>query len=282
LIEGIARKFSGVDASRMFSEKNLRDCRRNLVQAGMRVGPREWLSFSLFAAAFLGLVAAIAGITAYAAKVAAVLSLLVFAASLLTLTRYPSYAKLKRAELVERDMPIALGAIAVDLQANTAFEKAIARVAKGDYGEAGRELGRALRDVEEGGESVQEAMRRAAEHVDSLLVKRAYMQLAFAYEHGASGAEGLRRLADEMIGLQAAKARQYSARMTFFGLLFVSVSCILPAFFSAYAIVGSAFMQLTLSPNDILLAFCVLFPLMDLAILLYLREKTPRILLGGK
>ncbi|MFH0834926.1 MAG: hypothetical protein V1881_01135, partial [Candidatus Micrarchaeota archaeon] len=118
--------------------------------------------------------------------------------------------------------------------------------------------------------------------VDSLPVKRAYMQLAFAYEHGASGAEGLRRLADEMIGLQAAKARQYSARMTFFGLLFVSVSCILPAFFSAYAIVGSAFMQMTLSPNDMLLAFCVVFPLMDLAILLYLREKTPRILLGGK
>ena len=282
MIEELARKFSGVDASRLFSEKNLRDARRNLAQAGMRVGPQEWLSFSLFASAFLGLVAAIIGATAATLEIAAVLALLVFALLLLLLTRYPAYAKLKRAELVERDLPIALGAISVDLQANTAFERALARTAKGDYGEAGHELRRVLRDVEEGGESMQEALRRAAERVDSLLVKRAYMQLAFAYEHGAPGAEGLRRLADEMIGLQAAKARQYSARMTFFGLLFVSVSCILPAFFSAYVIVGSAFLQLTLSPNDILLAFCVLFPLADLAILLYLREKTPKILLGGK
>ncbi len=274
----VRRTAASFDASGVFSRPTTAAVQNNLVQASLSVTAKEYLSFSLLSSLVSGLSAFFALLflgTPPAQSFA--LSLLFFALLFLCLFKLPAVLKKRRAEVIERDLAIALRAIAVDISLNTPFEKALRNVASSRYEELSRETSRALRDVESSGLSVPDALRQMASRVDSLVVKRACMQLCFTYEHGLKG-EGLRKLADELASLQKAKSRQYSAQLSLFGLLFITLSCIVPALFSAYVVVGSAFLELSFTPSDVFFAYVLVFPALDSLVLLYLYSRSPMIL----
>jgi hypothetical protein len=57
--------------------------------------------------------------------------------------------------------------------------------------------------------------------------------------------------------------------------LFIAVSAIVPALFQSFVIVGSMVLELDFTPLQVLLVTAVFFPLVDIAVLLYIRGKTP-------
>lgn len=277
MTDSLAKQFAEViDLSNVFSKNFLDKLKKDLVQAGVEVDAGEYASFSLFATFFLALVLSIAFFLVLSnALLALAFFSAFFAFAFFFLIKHPALKKKKRAELIERDLAVALRTISIKLNSGTPFEKALKEVSAG-YGEFSKEIKRVLKNVGQG-ESVNNALKAFGERVDSLLVKRVCMQLCFVYERGARG-EGLRKLADDLVGVQRMKSREFNAKLVFFSLLFIAVSCIVPALFSAYVTVGSSFMQLGFGSTEILLAFCLLFPLLDVAVLFYLREKTPKIL----
>ena len=277
-LDSLAKQIGGAaDLSRAFPKGFMKALGRDLSQAGMKAAPREYASFSVLAALFAACLAAILLLASAGPLESAAAVPFVFAACLTLFLRRPFSTKRARAALVERDLAIALRTMSVELSIGIPFERALKAVAKSGHGELGRELKRVASDVESGGASAADALKAFGNRIDSMLAKRAAMQLAFTYEQGR-GSEGLRKLADELAALQKNQAREYSAKMAFFGLVFVAVSCIAPALFSAYVIVGSSFMELLFSPAQIAAAFTIGFPAADLAILYYLRKKTPVVL----
>jgi Flp pilus assembly protein TadB len=279
LIERVARQFADVaDFSAIFSPSTKKAVERDIFQADLSVTSRDWLSFSTIASLFAGALSAMAFFYASGEIMASTAVFLAcFAAALFVLKNTPGYMKKRRAARVEAELPIALRSIATEITFNSSFEKALSSAKR--YGVLGNEVSKALKEIESGGASVSDALRNLGERVDSLLLKRACAQLVFTYEHGLRSG-GLRKLANELIAVQKARSMEYSAKLGFMGLAFIAVACIVPALFAAYAMVGSSFMDLTFSAGQVWIVYVIVFPALDLAILLYLREKAPKTIIG--
>ncbi|NYZ74642.1 type II secretion system F family protein [Candidatus Micrarchaeota archaeon] len=279
MIEELSKQVGeALDLSGFISIKSLKKIDRDLLQANIAADAKDYASLALFVSAASALLALLfAYYFSSDVLVSTAVLFAAFALLLLGFLKYPESRKKTRAEEMERELAIALRSVSIELRANTPFEKTLRNLARAGHGELSSEAKKMLSEIELGGKSPPEALKEFADRVDSLLVHRACMQLVFAYEHGLQ-TEGLKKLADELVSFQKVKSQQYAAQMAFFGLLFISVSCIVPALFAAYVIVGSSFLETTFTPSDVLLAFVLGFPLADAAILYYLKAKTPKVL----
>lgn len=179
----------------------------------------------------------------------------------------------KRIEEMEAELPWFLRGIGTELEMGAPFEKAVAHAGR-DGGALAGEFGVAVREMEGGGSSAQEALGRLAVRSRSLSVKRAVAELVHCYENGEKG-EGLKRLAKEIAQMQRAKAKEYAGRVSLIGLAFIAASCIVPSLFLAFAIVGSSFMGALFSPLQVWLAFAAVFPSVGAALLLLAWLLTP-------
>ena len=248
---------------------------KDLAQARIAISPKAYAGFAITASS-LAFLSGLAVFLVFMPPPSALAgSFFAFACILAGLLNYPRFAKKRRAQLIERDLPLALRSAAVDLQFNTPFETVLRSLSSG-YGEASVEFKRVSSDIERG-RSVADALRAFAERVDGIPAKRVAMQLVFCYEHGFN-AEGLRKLADELIERQKLASKEFAAKQSFFGLLFVSASTIVPALFSSFVIVGSSFLSLTFTEADLFAAFVIAFPLVDFALLYYLSLVKPKVL----
>ena len=259
---------------RFFSEANLTITSEKLKLAGLRAESGRYLSFSLSVSLAIFLLSLLLFLLSLELLLALAFSLIAFALAYLFLLKLPSILAKRRGQEIETDLPIALRSIATELAVGISFEKCLAHAAKSGYSIA-PEMGEAAREIELGGSNVPDALRGVALRVDSIIVKRAMQQMIEAYGHGSKG-EGLRHLADELIEAQKAGTREHGARIAFLGLLFMAISCIVPALFQAYAVVGSAFLSSSFSASDIWLAYALGFPLAGSVVLIAIYEKTPK------
>ncbi|MBS3059622.1 MAG: hypothetical protein J4224_04325 [Candidatus Diapherotrites archaeon] len=135
--------------------------------------------------------------------------------------------------------------------------------------------------MKEKGASLQEAFIHASERNHSHMFRRALAHLTQVYEQGNRiKGERLRSLAREELARQRAKSKEFSGKLVTYSLMFIALSAIIPALFQAFIVVGSTFMELTLSPLQVLLIPALVFPLIDLAVLQLIRSKTPEFLKG--
>jgi hypothetical protein len=183
----------------------------------------------------------------------------------------------KKAQEIEKELPFALMHLRTRLALGEQFEEALAAVAGTARGALGREFREIGKEISMKGASTEEAFLHSMERVESLQYRRACSHLAGLYEQGFSG-KGLRSLDAlhrEIVSAQRAKLKEFSGKMAVFSLLFVAFSTVLPALFLALILVGSMFLELEISPSSAFLLVIVLFPAIDIAILLFIREKTP-------
>ncbi len=190
---------------------------------------------------------------------------------------YPLLQKKNFAALVERDLPFALLAMSVELNLNVPFEKAMKNIAGENYGAASREFEATCNEISLRGASVQDALLHFSERVDSLQVKRCVSQLVSICDQGGRKNRGLpiKKLAKEMLAKQRAESKEFSGKLVVFSLLFIAVSAIVPALFQSFVTVGSMFLEVKFSALQVLVITTIGFPLLDLAILLYIKNKTP-------
>ena len=187
----------------------------------------------------------------------------------------PFYLKKKRAEEIEIYLPSALRAISLKIEMNMPFEKILKDVSNEGFGELGMEFSKVLREMEILG--MESALRNLGNRVDSDFLREASKQLIVEYRSGAKSS-ALRNLASQISFHQKTLAQEYFSKSALLGIVFIAVSCIVPALFATYVVIGSAVLSLTLTPNDIYFAYLFMFPLLSLGVLVYIREKTPKIL----
>ncbi len=195
------------------------------------------------------------------------------------LTSYYTYTTPKRQytnnlKKIETELSTTLRAIAVELTCGAKFETAIENTAKLHTGAASIEL-RKVNKAIENGKSTPAALRDFAQKWNSPNIQRATSQLIFTYEHGSNAANSLKKLSDELILIQKVESKKHASKLAMGGLIFTAISAILPALFSAYAIVGSTFLEITITPLQIYAIFLLAFPIINTIILLYLNNTTP-------
>ncbi|MCX6802051.1 MAG: hypothetical protein NT067_02965 [Candidatus Diapherotrites archaeon] len=183
----------------------------------------------------------------------------------------------KKAQDTEKELPFALMHLRTRLALGEQFEEALAATAATAKGALGREFAEIGKEISLKGASAEEAFLHSMDRVDSLQYRRACSHLAGLYEQGFSGKElrSLDALHREIVSVQRAKLKEFSGKMAVFSLLFVTFSTVLPALFLALILVGSMFLELDVSPSSAFLLVIVLFPAIDIAMLLFIREKTP-------
>lgn len=175
---------------------------------------------------------------------------------------------------IETELSTTLRAIAVELTCGAKFETAIENTAKLHTGPASNELRKVVKAIENG-KSTPAALRDFAQKWNSPNIQRATSQLIFTYEHGSNAANSLKKLSDELILIQKVESKKHASKLAMGGLIFTAISAILPALFSAYAIVGSTFLEITITPLQIYAIFLLAFPIINTIILLYLNNTTP-------
>ncbi len=192
-------------------------------------------------------------------------------------------ARRRHAERVNGSIPFFLLGLRVKLLLGKSMEECLRELGVKGKGAFYSELGKTVREFECLGASVEDALLHLAERVDSIPLKRAVSCIVQLSEQGFSAGElnSLGILARELLAEEKAKIREFSGKIVVFSLMFVAVSAVFPALFLAFVAVGSLFLEIGLSPLQAVVVPVVLFPLIDLGAMLFIREKIPLIEAGG-
>jgi hypothetical protein len=111
------------------------------------------------------------------------------------------------------------------------------------------------------------------------MLKRALSQIVFVYEHaGKNKASAIRNLAREQLSVQRTQSKEFSSKLVVYSLLFIAVSVILPSLFQAVILIGSSFMEISFTPLQVVLIVTIVFPIVDVFALFFVKNKTPEFL----
>ncbi|MFH1695112.1 MAG: type II secretion system F family protein [Candidatus Micrarchaeota archaeon] len=253
---------------------------KELKKAGIELSEKEFsekaFSYSLASSAVLV-------VTVFALSeifTALIFGALAFIVGILVSVKIPEILRKKKAKKVEKHLPFALMAMAVEMNINLSFEKILENLSKGDYGEFSKQIRKTQKEIEAGA-TIQKALFDLSERIDSKMLKRSVSQIVSIYEHGSEEkGEPVKQLAKELLARQKIESKEFTGKMTMYSVVFVVLSAVIPAMFQAFVSIGSTFMELDFTATQILLISTVLFPALNLGILLMIRNKTPEILKG--
>lgn len=126
----------------------------------------------------------------------------------------------------------------------------------------------------ENGLSFREALLLMNKKFNSLNIKRINSNLYNIYQHG-NDVFGLKKFADELLLRQRIESKEFGGKLVVYALVFIAVSAIVPAMFASFILIGSYFMQIQFSALQIFFILVILFPIIDLCVLISINSKTP-------
>jgi Flp pilus assembly protein TadB len=211
----------------------------------------------------------------------ALYALAAFFAAFVLLLYYPTIKKKNYAKRVDAQLPFVLLNIAIELNLGIDFLRCLQHAAK-QRGEAAAEFRKVIIAIERQGATVQDAMLQMAARVNSRMLNRSIVQLVAAFEQGAKQAAGepIKKIAAEILSRQKIESKLFAGKLVVLSLLFIAVSAIVPALFQSFTIVGSMVLKTQFTAMQVFLIIVVLFPLLDLIVLFYIKSKTPVFLRG--
>lgn len=200
-------------------------------------------------------------------------SILVFSLIIVFFLILPTMEMNKRKSEMEMALPFFMRNFGMLIDMGIDFQKAMVLSADG-YGALEKEVKVINRQIN-GGMSMQKALAGLAISFDSVGIKRAMSQLITIYEGGGSGKD-LRKMGDELISLEQHALKEYAAKSSMFGLLFVMASSVLPTFFMVYAITGRMGFGTEITKEQLTLALLIVFPAISIVLLMISKMVMPR------
>lgn len=226
------------------------DVRDALTQAGWRVSP---FAYRLLCAS-VSLVVGVSAAFFFGHAGAALLGVALF----VVLMRVPAVFARKKAEDLEAELATVLRLVAVQLPF-AGFETAVQNAVELGVPRPHPALCAWAKAVGIG-ENVAASLQRLSRHSSSLWVKKAAMQVFFAYRQGRG--ETLWAVADELAARHAEKQRGFAAKTVFLSAWFVVLGSLVPMMLAAYVLVGSAFLSFSFSPELVWAGFALGLPLL--------------------
>ena len=166
------------------------------------------------------------------------------AAVLILMLGFPYLKKESIINSIERNFSDALKQMADTLKAGDTYESALREVANSDYGRLSEEMDLALRRLEEG-ENLETALGVFSERIDSRLVRRTIIILLDSIKSGASLADILEEIAEDVRDLYRIKEERKSNTTMQFMFMVASGGFIAPLIFGEVNSVMSVFSAIT-------------------------------------
>jgi len=195
---------------------------------------------------------------------------------------YPKWQARKKEMIIERDLPYFINSIAQELSLGIPFDLALKNAANEAAGLLKKELLKIQKRIDSG-KGITEAIQLSYCRYESTQIKRTLGYLVYVYEQGNKNSkdiEPLKNLEKELLLKQRNELKKFNAKMSVLSLFIVVFSTIIPAIFQAFVIVGSFFIELNMAKEMIFAIIVVLFPAINVAMLLFVNEITPAILKG--
>lgn len=230
------------------------------------IDPRQYNGLTIF-------IAVVFSIVVFCLSVNVVYGLVTFSLIVLFFLILPTIEMNKRKSEIEMVLPLFLRNFGMLIEMGIGFQKAMVLSVDG-YGVLETEIKIINRHVEDG-MSMQRALASLAISFDSVGIKRALSQLITIYESGGSGKD-LRKMGDELISLEQHKLKEYAAKSSMFGLLFVMASAVLPTFFMVYAITGRMGIGNEITKEQLTIALLIIFPAISIVLLMISKMIMPR------
>jgi len=185
------------------------------------------------------------------------------------------FQKIKLDEIKKKilqEIPFFLNNLGTDLSRNIPLK--IALEARCDKSEIGRRIKVALGLVKHHGFNLLDALDEVSNDVPEL--KRVFYQVQDMVEMGSKNRDyALKTLADTIFEEQAQAMKRFSTKLNLLTLLFIVFSAIIPSMFLMFLLVGSNFLEISFSPIMIIFITVILFPIIDLFLLLLIRSNNP-------
>ncbi|MBI4214529.1 type II secretion system F family protein [archaeon] len=184
---------------------------------------------------------------------------------------YPRIKKRVVARGIESLLADKLRVISVSLALNLPFEDCLLQAA--DDSACGKEMQRIINESD-AGVSVPKALKNARERTDSELFAAAVNQLSQAYsKSGRLASKSIASTADNAELAIRHKVQQFSAKLVIYSLAFIGIAAIVPSMVLAFSLIGSNFLSQPISGGQLLLLSSVVFPALDLIILVIIKVR---------
>ena len=174
---------------------------------------------------------------------------------------------------IEKMLPLVMRHMAQDLMMGMHFVDVVQDIAKAGYGPISEEFQMVSRDVKLG-KPVQDALIDMQKRIKSRYVKRAILQMITAYE--TEDAKPLLEIAKDMTDMQRTEIKEYSAKFSFYLVVMIATSAILPAFLAGFFSIGTIIVEMDFNPMNIYILFGVILPLINFLMLYNMLKKAPR------
>jgi len=170
-----------------------------------------------------------------------------------------------------RELPFFLNSLASDVEKGIPLKLSLENCAKKST-MLGKKINNALELAQKRGYTLESALEKIAKGNKEL--ERVMYQVVDILQSGTRNkADTFRILSANFTEQQSMAIKSYSAKLNFLSLIFVVVSAIVPALFLMFFLVGSNFLEITISNIGVVLITLVLFPMIDMFILLFMRAN---------
>lgn len=193
------------------------------------------------------------------------------------LTIIPILENKRKVAKIESELPFFLIKLVTEINLGNSFFVAIEKICeKNGYVE--NEFKKIISDMKKG-KSFEESVQEINHSLNSLEVKRALSSITNIYSRGGDS-RSLKRLTEELFLKQRIASKEFSGKMVIYSLIFIVISAIVPAMFSSFILIGSYFMAIEFSAIQVFLIIIVIFPALNIMILMIINSKTPLFLKG--
>ncbi|MFA5931228.1 MAG: type II secretion system F family protein [archaeon] len=175
-------------------------------------------------------------------------------ATFVLLLGYPYMKNEAIIDSIEKNFSDSLKQMADTLKAGDTYESALREVVEADYGRLSEEMSFALRRLEDG-ENIETALTGFANRIDSRLVKRTVTIILDSIKSGASLAEILDEIAEDVRDFQRLKEERKSNTTMQFMFMIASAGFVAPLIFGEINAVVGAFSTISagsLTPEQII------------------------------
>lgn len=229
-----------------------------------KLDERKFIGMSLAIGLVAGLCGLIIGIIIGGAMQGVAGFLLAFALIFTVIANIPAMELRSIEKRAEQELPFLLIELSMLLELGLSFDNAIQIVSE-RKGVMNVELMNSVTEMKHGA-TTQKALTDLAVKFKSTRIKRAITQLISVYEVG-SGSQNIRIIAEDLFNIQQNTFRQESTKSSIYGLIFITVSAIVPTFFIIMSLSDLFLNETTANPNlgkDIAFWLLVIVPVIGL------------------
>ncbi len=174
---------------------------------------------------------------------------------------------------ISKELPFFINNLANDLEKNISIKNALENRTK-DGTLISLKIKQALNNVSNKGYHLKDSLLLISkEHKDFYDVT--YQLIEIINSGTRNKAYPLRILSKTMVEEQTIKMKNYSTKLNLITLLYIVVSAIVPAMLLMFFIVGGNFFEISFSPTMVVFICVVVFPVVDMLLLLILRSSLP-------